>query len=45
MKGYIYEMTMRIEDEDERIASLAKLFFNELSKKGSILMLCKFADR
>ncbi|XP_042451953.1 condensin complex subunit 1-like isoform X1 [Zingiber officinale] len=35
VKGYIYEMTMRIEDEDERIASLAKLFFNELSKKGS----------
>lgn len=45
VKGYIYEMTMRIEDEDERIASLAKLFFNELSKKGSILMICELANR
>lgn len=36
MKGYIYEMAMRLEDEDERISSLAKLFFLELSKKGKM---------
>ncbi|KAK1277671.1 hypothetical protein QJS04_geneDACA016585 [Acorus gramineus] len=35
VKGYIYEMAMRLEDEDERTSNLAKLFFNELSKKGS----------
>ncbi|XP_021310250.1 condensin complex subunit 1 isoform X2 [Sorghum bicolor] len=35
VKGYINEMAVRIEDEDERISSLAKLFFHELSKKGS----------
>ncbi|KAK3009796.1 hypothetical protein RJ639_015159, partial [Escallonia herrerae] len=35
VKGYIYEMAMRLEDEDERISNLAKLFFHELSKKGS----------
>ncbi|CAD6216815.1 unnamed protein product [Miscanthus lutarioriparius] len=35
VKGYINEMTVRIEDEDERISSLAKLFFHELSKTGS----------
>ncbi|KAI4381539.1 hypothetical protein MLD38_007604 [Melastoma candidum] len=35
VKGYINEMAARIDDEDERIASLGKLFFNELSKKGS----------
>ncbi|KAL6841826.1 hypothetical protein ACP4OV_028338 [Aristida adscensionis] len=35
VKGYINEMAARIEDEDERISSLAKLFFHELSKKGS----------
>ncbi|XP_031102212.1 condensin complex subunit 1 [Ipomoea triloba] len=35
VKGYINEMTICLEDEDERISSLAKLFFNELSKKGS----------
>ncbi|GJN10798.1 hypothetical protein PR202_ga28922 [Eleusine coracana subsp. coracana] len=33
VKGYINEMAVRIEDEDERISSLAKLFFHELSKK------------
>jgi condensin complex subunit 1 len=27
-------MAVRIEDKDERISSLAKLFFHELSKKG-----------
>lgn len=36
MKGYINEMAMRVEDEDERISNLARLFFNELSKKGEI---------
>ncbi|XP_057947732.1 condensin-1 complex subunit CAP-D2 isoform X2 [Malania oleifera] len=35
VKGYINEMAARIEDEDERISNLAKLFFHELSKKGS----------
>ncbi|KAK9154345.1 hypothetical protein Sjap_001825 [Stephania japonica] len=34
VKGYINEMAILIEDEDERISSLAKLFFHELSKKG-----------
>ncbi|GMH29408.1 hypothetical protein Nepgr_031251 [Nepenthes gracilis] len=35
VKGYINEMAMRLEDEDGRISNLAKLFFNELSKKGT----------
>ncbi|XP_047949782.1 condensin-1 complex subunit CAP-D2 [Salvia hispanica] len=35
VKGYIYEMAMRLEDEDGRIGNLVKLFFHELSKKGS----------
>ncbi|KAF2289287.1 hypothetical protein GH714_034126 [Hevea brasiliensis] len=35
VKGYINEMTLCLEDEDERISNLAKLFFHELSKKGS----------
>ncbi|XP_022746480.1 condensin complex subunit 1 [Durio zibethinus] len=35
VKGYINEMAVRIEDHDERISNLAKLFFHELSKKGS----------
>ncbi|XP_068660218.1 condensin-1 complex subunit CAP-D2 [Aristolochia californica] len=35
VKGYINEMALRLEDEDERISNLAKLFFHELSKKGS----------
>ncbi|XP_054795196.1 condensin-1 complex subunit CAP-D2-like [Prosopis cineraria] len=35
VKGYINEMALRLEDEDKRISSLAKLFFHELSKKGS----------
>ncbi|XP_071720680.1 condensin-1 complex subunit CAP-D2 [Rutidosis leptorrhynchoides] len=35
VKGHINEMAMRLEDEDERISNLAKLFFNELSKKGN----------
>ncbi|XP_057535381.1 condensin-1 complex subunit CAP-D2-like isoform X1 [Amaranthus tricolor] len=34
VKGYIYEMALRLEDEDERISNLAKLF-TELAKKGS----------
>lgn len=34
VKGYINEMAVRLEDEDERISNLAKLFFIELSKKG-----------
>ncbi|KAH7667151.1 Condensin subunit 1/Condensin-2 complex subunit D3 protein [Dioscorea alata] len=35
VKGYINEMAMRIEDEEGRISNLARLFFHELSKKGS----------
>ncbi|XP_020579522.1 condensin complex subunit 1 [Phalaenopsis equestris] len=35
VKGYIDEMAVRIEDKDERISNLAKLFFHELSKKGN----------
>nr|CAB3455214.1 unnamed protein product [Digitaria exilis] len=35
VKGFINEMAVRIEDQDDRISSLAKLFFHELSKKGS----------
>ena len=34
VKGYINEMAIRLEDEEERISSLARLFFTELSKKG-----------
>ncbi|MFQ6635664.1 hypothetical protein Gotur_011165 [Gossypium turneri] len=33
VKGYINEMAVRVEDNDERISNLAKLFFHELSKK------------
>ncbi|CAI9099685.1 OLC1v1036544C1 [Oldenlandia corymbosa var. corymbosa] len=35
VKGYINEMAICLEDEDERISNLAKLFFHELSKKGT----------
>lgn len=35
VKGYINEMAIRVEDEDQRISNLAKLFFHELSKKGN----------
>ncbi|XP_050228689.1 condensin-1 complex subunit CAP-D2 [Mercurialis annua] len=35
VKGHINEMAMCLEDEDERISNLARLFFHELSKKGS----------
>ncbi|KAG0453440.1 hypothetical protein HPP92_024744 [Vanilla planifolia] len=35
VKGYIDEMSIRIVDKDERISSLSKLFFHELSKKGN----------
>lgn len=41
VKGYINEMAARLEDEDDRISSLAKLFFNELSKKGNGIYLVK----
>lgn len=44
MKGYIDEMAVRIEDKDERISSLAKLFFHELSKKGVLKCLSHNAD-
>lgn len=46
MKGYIFEMAMRLEDDDDRISGLAKLFFHELSKKGGARHLafdiCRF---
>ncbi|XP_078446806.1 binding protein isoform X2 [Wolffia australiana] len=35
VKGYINEMAMKLEDENERISSLSKLFFHQLSKKGN----------
>ncbi|KAL2325982.1 hypothetical protein Fmac_025040 [Flemingia macrophylla] len=35
VKGYINEIAVRLEDQDERISNLAKLFFLELSKKGN----------
>ncbi|KAL3534564.1 hypothetical protein ACH5RR_003025 [Cinchona calisaya] len=35
VKGFINEMAICLEDEDERISNLAKLFFHELSKKGT----------
>ncbi|CAI0374530.1 unnamed protein product [Linum tenue] len=35
VKGHINEMAICLEDEEERISSLAKLFFHELSKKGA----------
>ncbi|XP_027065587.2 condensin-1 complex subunit CAP-D2 [Coffea arabica] len=35
VKGYINEMAICLEDEDERISNLVKLFFHELSKKGT----------
>ncbi|CAK8571106.1 unnamed protein product [Lathyrus sativus] len=35
VKGHINEMAVRLEDENERISNLAKLFFLELSKKGN----------
>ena len=37
VKGHVSEMVLRLEDEDERIQSLVKLFFHELSKKGELL--------
>ncbi|XP_022111340.1 condensin complex subunit 1-like isoform X2 [Acanthaster planci] len=37
VKGQISEMATCIVDSDERIASLAKLFFFELSKKGNAI--------
>lgn len=39
MKGHISEMVLRLEDEDERIQNLVKLFFHELSNKGEFLRL------
>lgn len=36
MKGHITELALHFEDEDDRVASLVKLFFHELSKKGLV---------
>ena len=35
-------MALRLEDEDERISNLAKLFFTELAKKGETMRACIF---
>ncbi|KAE9612485.1 putative condensin subunit 1/Condensin-2 complex subunit D3 [Lupinus albus] len=41
VKGYINEMAMRLEDEDERISNLAKLFFlNSPSKETIQYIIC-----
>lgn len=37
MKGYINEMAMKLEDDNERISNLCKLFFHQLSKKGTLI--------
>ncbi|XP_065053020.1 condensin complex subunit 1-like isoform X1 [Rhopilema esculentum] len=37
VKGQISEMAFRLEDEEKRIADLAKLFFTEFSQKGNAL--------
>ena len=39
VKGQISELATCIIDDDVRIASLAKLFFNELSKKVGLIEL------
>lgn len=41
VKGQISEMATCLEDKDQRIADLAKLFFLELSKKVSRNSFCK----
>lgn len=38
-------MALRLEDEDERISNLAKLFFHELSKKGKLSLLFCIGDQ
>ncbi|XP_024543850.1 condensin complex subunit 1 isoform X1 [Selaginella moellendorffii] len=35
VKGHISEMAIRTQDENSRISELAKLFFSELSKRGT----------
>lgn len=37
VKGQISEMAVCLEDKEQRIADLAKLFFHELSQKGNSL--------
>jgi hypothetical protein len=39
VKGQIYEMAICMEDKDQRISDLAKLFFIELAKKGLLYCL------
>jgi hypothetical protein len=39
VKGHISDMVLRLEDEDERIQNLVKLFFHELSNKGEFVWL------
>ena len=41
VKGQISAMALCLEDSDQKIADLAKLFFNELSKKVYIIF-CKY---
>jgi condensin complex subunit 1 len=35
VKGQVSEMALRLEDDDERVADLARLFFHELSHKDN----------
>ena len=37
VKGQMGEMAKCVEDEDERISNLAKLFFEELSTKDNVI--------
>lgn len=37
-------MAMRLEDDDERISNLARLFFHELSKKGESIAYFPIID-
>ncbi|KAL3693566.1 hypothetical protein R1sor_007217 [Riccia sorocarpa] len=44
VKGHISELAMHIEDEDQRISDLVKIFFHELSKKGNNPIYNLFPD-
>ncbi|KAL2633859.1 hypothetical protein R1flu_005338 [Riccia fluitans] len=44
VKGHISELAMHIEDEDQRISDLVKVFFHELSKKGNNPIYNLFPD-
>ncbi|OAE32488.1 hypothetical protein AXG93_3242s1100 [Marchantia polymorpha subsp. ruderalis] len=44
VKGHISELAIHVEDEDQRISDLVKLFFHELSKKGNNPIYNLFPD-